>query len=118
MQLNAPWLKPAIWGAIVGSVATMIIGFSWMGWVLGGTAERIATERADSAVVVALTPSCVARFLQQPNAAVKLAELQKTDSWKQRQVVEEGGWATARGTKTPNTGVANACAEELVKAKS
>ena len=29
MQLNAPWLKPAIWGAVVGSVATMIVGFSW-----------------------------------------------------------------------------------------
>jgi hypothetical protein len=92
----------------------MIIGFSWMGWVLGGTAERMAAERSNSAV---LTPSCVARFMQQPNAGVKLAEFLKVDSWKQAQFVEDGGWATPRGSTTPNSGLANACAEELVKTK-
>lgn len=118
MQLQAPWLKPAAAGVIVGAIATMVVGFSWMGWVLGGTAERMAANRADSAVIVALTPSCVSRFLQQPNAAAKLAEFQKIDSWRQREFVEEGGWATPRGSETPNPGVATACAEELVKAKT
>lgn len=118
MQLKAPWLKPAVWGVVVGAVATMIIGFSWMGWVGGGTAERMAAERANSAVIVALTPACVANFMQQPNAATKLAEFQKIESWKQREFVEEGGWATPRGAKTPHSGVANACAEALVKAKA
>lgn len=118
MQLQAPWLKPAVWGVIGGAVATMIVGFSWMGWVLGGTAERMALERANSAVIVALTPACVASFMQQPTAAAKLAEFQKMDSWKQRQFVEEGGWATPRGDKAPNPGVANACAEALAKAKT
>jgi hypothetical protein len=117
MHMNAPWLKPAVWGAIIGGVLTMILGFSWMGWVLGGTAERMAAERASAAVVVALTPSCVARFMQQPNAAAKLKELQAVDSWKQREFVETGGWATSRGDKEPHTGVAGACAEELVKTK-
>lgn len=117
MQLHAPWLKPAVWGLIVGSVSTMIVGFSWMGWVLGGTAERLALERADAAVVVALTPSCVSRFMQQPHATDKLKELQGFDSWKQREFVEAGGWATSSGEKAPNSGVANACAEQLVKAK-
>jgi hypothetical protein len=117
MQLNVPWLKPAVWGVVVGAVATMIAGFSWMGWVLGSTAERMAAERSNTAVVVALTPACVASFMQQPNAATKLAEFRKIDSWRQRQFVEEGGWATPRGDKTPNSGVANACAEELVKHK-
>lgn len=117
MQLNVPWLKPAVWGAIVGAVVTMIVGFSWMGWVLGGTASRMATEQADAAVVVALTPSCVSRFMQQPNATAKLKELQATDSWRQREFVEAGGWATLSGDKTPNTGLASACAEQLVKAK-
>jgi hypothetical protein len=118
MQPQAPWLKPAVWGVIGGGVATMIVGFSWMGWVLGSTAERVAVERASSAVVVALTPSCVASFMQQPNAATKHAEFLKIDSWRQRQFVEEGGWATPRGGKTPNSGVASACAEELVKTKT
>jgi hypothetical protein len=118
MQWQAPWFKPAAWGVIVGAVATMIVGFSWMGWVLGSTAERMATERANTATITALTPSCVARFMRQPDAAAKLAEFQKIDSWKQRQFVEDGGWATPRGDKSPHSGLANACAEELVKTKA
>jgi hypothetical protein len=117
MRLHAPWLKPAVWGAIIGSVLTMILGFSWMGWVVGGTAERMAAERANAAVVVALTPSCVTRFMQQPNASVKLKEFQAIDSWKQREFVEAGGWATSSGDKAPNASVAGACAEQLIKAK-
>ena len=117
MQLQAPWLKPGVWGVVVGSVGTMIIGFSWLGWTLGSTAERMAADRTTSAVVVALTPSCVARFMQQPGAASKLAEFQKIETWKQGQFLEEAGWATPRGGKKPNSGVANACAEELVKTK-
>ena len=117
MQLNVPWLKPGIWGVVIGVIGTMIVGFNWMGWTLGSTAERLAVERSNSAVVVALTPTCVASFLQQPNAATKLAEFRKVDSWRQRQYVEEGGWATPRGDKSPNSGLANACAEELLKHK-
>lgn len=118
MSTKLPWLKPAAWGVIAGVVGTMFIGFTWLGWTLGSTAERVALERANAAVVVALTPACVASFLRQPGATVKLGEFQKTDSWKQRQVIEEGGWATPLGDKAPNSGLASACAEALVKAKT
>lgn len=118
MQLQAPWMKPAVWGAIVGSVVTMIIGFSWMGWVLGGTAEKMAAERANTAVVVALTPTCISKFMQQPNAAVKLKELQTIDSWKQTEFVEAGGWATLAGDTSPNSALASACAAQLLKPKA
>jgi hypothetical protein len=118
MRLNVPWLKPAIWGLICGAVGMMIVGFSWMGWVLGATAERMAIERANSAVIVALTPSCVANFMQQPRAAMRLAEFQKIETWKQQEFIEEGGWATPRGGKAPVSGLASACAEELAKAKT
>jgi hypothetical protein len=118
MKLHAPWFRPAVWGAIVGGVLTMIVGFSWMGWMLGSTAERLAVERSNAAVVVALTPSCVSRFMQQANAAGKLKELQAIDAWRQREFVEAGGWATASGDKAPNSNVASACAEQLVKSKS
>ena len=69
-------------------------------------------------LIVALTPSCVARFMQQPGAAAKLTEFQKIESWRQREFIEAGGWATARGDKAPNSGVATACAEELAKTKT
>jgi hypothetical protein len=49
---------------------------------------------------------------------VRLKELQELDSWKQREFVEAGGWATSSGDSTPNSNVANACAEPLLKAKT
>jgi hypothetical protein len=103
-----------VWGAIIGSVATMIVGFSWFGWVLQTTAERMAQERSNTAVVAALSPSCVARFMAEPNATVKLAELKKIDSWRQREFIEAGGWATPRGQGAANSAVAEACLEKLL----
>ena len=113
-----PWFKPAFWGAVVGIVVIWILGFTWWGWVLGSTAERLAKERTDAAVVVLLTPTCVERFMQQPEAMTKLTEFQKTAAWQQSQLVEKGGWATAPGSTTPNVAVARACAEQLTKTKT
>jgi len=93
----------------------MIIGFSWGGWVLDSTAKSMAQERATKAVVAVLTPICVEKFMAQPEATMKLAELQQTAAWNQRQVVEKGGWATAPGGTTPNSAVASACLEQLTK---
>jgi hypothetical protein len=117
-MLQVPWFRPAAWGVVVGAIGTMIVGFSWLGWTLGSTAERLAVERTNAAIVVALTPACVARFMQQPGASAKLAEFQKIDSWRQREFIEAGGWATLKGDKMPNSGLANACAEELAKTKT
>jgi hypothetical protein len=55
--------------------------------------------------------------MQQPDAAAKLKELQAIDTWRQSEFVETGGWATPRGDKTPHSGVAHACAEQLAKSK-
>src|SRR4029077_10893451 len=41
-----PGVKPAIWGAVAGAVAVTVVGFSSLGWTLGSTAERMATQRA------------------------------------------------------------------------
>jgi hypothetical protein len=119
MQRNVPWLKPALWGVVLGSAATMIVGFSWGGWTTGGAAERMATERSSSTLVVALTPVCVASFLEQPDGAEKLAAFQKIDSsWDQRTFIEKGGWATLDGATEPNAALATSCADALVKAKA
>lgn len=112
-----PGIKPAVWGAAAGAVGMAIVGFSWLGWTLGSTAERMASARADAAAVVALAPVCVAKFEGQADAALKLAELKKiSTSWDQRSFIEKGGWATLPGSATPNSAVADACAERLAKA--
>lgn len=119
MQVPRPmWLKPGIWGVIIGSVGTMIIGFSWLGWTLGSTAEKVARERTDVALTSALTPICVQSFLKQSDAPKKLTGLKEVDSWKQGEFVEKGGWATMPGSTAPAPGVGSACAEALLKTKA
>jgi len=110
-----PWVKPGAWGAVLGALGIMIIGFGWWGWTLGSTAESLAQERVNTALVAAFTPICVEKFMTQPDATVKLTEFQKTSAWRQQELVEKGGWATLPGSKEPNTKVAGACAGQLIK---
>jgi hypothetical protein len=112
------WLKPAFWGVVVGALGMMIIGFSWWGWVLGSTAEKMASERASTAVTAVLVPICVERFMGQADAAAKLAEFQRSGSWQQSQLIEKGGWATATGSNDPNAAVARVCAQQLANIKA
>jgi hypothetical protein len=112
-------VRPALWGAAAGAIALAIVGFNWGGWVTGGTAEAIATNRAETAVVTALTPICVDKFRQAADASANLAEMKKTNySWDQSKFVEKGGWATMPGSTYPNSAVARACAESLGSAKA
>jgi hypothetical protein len=108
------WCKPAFWGVASGAVGMMILGFAWGGWVLGSTAESMATARADEAVTAILVPICVEKFMGQAEAAVKLAEFQRSMSWQHSQLIEKGGWATGAGSKEPNKAVARLCAQQLV----
>jgi hypothetical protein len=110
-----PSLKPGIWGAVIGAAAISVVGFSSLGWTLDSTAERMARERAQTAVVDVLAPICVEKFQHQTDAATKLIEFKKvSSSWDRRSFIEKGGWATTAGTGAPNTAVATACAERLV----
>ncbi len=102
-------------GAAGGAILLAIIGFTWGGWVSGGTAEKMATQRADTAVVQALAPICVQNFRVQIDAATQLVNLQKLSSYEQRGFVEKGGWATIPGAAEANPAVARACADALSK---
>lgn len=102
-------------GAFVGAVATLVVGFNFAGWQLGSTAEKNATLRVNTALVQVYAPVCVEKFQKQVNAAVKLAELTKVESWRRDDYIKETGFATPPGSKTPNDPVAGACAEALSK---
>jgi len=106
-------LKPALLGAVAGAVAISVIGISSMSWTLGSTAERMAADRAESAVVSVLAPICVEKFQQQANSAAKLIEFKKAASWDQRALIEKGGWATTPGAEKMNSAVASACVDKL-----
>ena len=109
-----PSLKPGIWGAVIGAAAISVIGFSSFGWTLGSTADRMAKERAQTAVVGVLAPICVEKFQHQAGAVEKLAEFKKiSSSWDRRSLIEKGGWAITPGSEASNSAVAAACAEKL-----
>ena len=107
-------IKSLAWGVVLGSVGTMIVGFSWMGWTLGHTTARLVAAGSESAVVAALTPFCVSSYLKQPDAAQKLTSLREdTSEYTQREIVEKAGFATMPGKTEPSSGLAAACVTAL-----
>jgi pimeloyl-ACP methyl ester carboxylesterase len=97
----------------------MVIGFSWGGWMTGSTAIKLADERANSAVVAALAPICVEKFLQNSDAKANGQSCKRISSnWEQGQYLEKGGWATQPGASSPDYHLARACAEKLVQVKT
>ena len=113
------WIKPVLWGAVAGSVATMIIGFSYGGWMLSSTSARLAKAHADTAVTTALVPICVAKSKADGARVKKLGELKAlASSYDQRDFVTKTGWATVPGSDGPNNDVAEACAAALLKTAS
>jgi hypothetical protein len=110
--------KPWIQGIVVGAVAAMIIGFSWGGWVTGGSSDKQAASAAHDAMVAALAPICVDRFRAQADASTKLGELAKASTWERGGLIEKSGFAMMPGSKGADTDVARACAEILATPKT
>jgi hypothetical protein len=112
-------LKRLLQGAIAGAVVAMIIGFNWGGWTLGSTVEKVAKERADTAVVAALAPICVDQFRQAANASANLTDLNKISyAWDRGTSIEKGGWAIMPGSEKADSAVAKFCAETLGSLKA
>jgi alpha/beta superfamily hydrolase len=103
-------------GAACGAALAMIIGFSWGGWTLQSKAVQLADQKAEAAVVAALTPICVDKFEQAADAKTALAALKAEDTWKRDSFISKGGWATFPGNAS-NRDVAEACAKVLGEAK-
>lgn len=112
MQIPA-WVKPAVYGVILGSVGVMIVGFSFGGWVTGGTARQMVSTGSAEAVVTALTPVCVDISKRDPKLTERLAEIKAASAYRRADFVSNNGWATPPGSGGPNRQLANACAEQL-----
>jgi len=111
--------KTSLLGAVGGAIVLAIVGFTWGGWMTGGTADKLADQRVDTAVVAALTPICVEKFQQSGDAIANLAALKKISStWEQGRFIEEGGWATRPGATSPDYALGRACAEKLALVKT
>lgn len=108
-------IKLGLWSAVGGAILLAIVGFSWGGWVTGGTAQERAAEMTATAMVERLAPICLIRFGEDPEKDQKFEELKKASSWQRRTYVEEQGWATVLGEKEPDHEVADECVNRLMK---
>ena len=113
-QEARPTKTVVFWSWIASVILTMIIGFTWGGWVTGRTARTMAEDMAKDAVVERLAPICVAQFNQDPEKDQKLEELRETSSYQRRAYVQDQGWATMPGEEEPDREVVDECVRLLM----
>lgn len=107
------YAKPFLFGAAVGALVLMTVGFS-MGWVVtSGSASATATQLSERAVKDQLVPICVHQFSFEADSASKLVKLRGMGEWQREGFVKAEGWATMPGSDSPATGVARECAARI-----
>lgn len=105
-------------GAAVGAIGMALIGFTAGGWVTGGSAEALATQKSSSAVVAALASICHDNFRRSADAPARLVDLKKANSWELANLVEKAGWAKMPGSTSTDSAMARACGDLIVADKS
>jgi hypothetical protein len=105
------------WSTAGMMVLTIIVGFTWGGWVTGSAAVDRAKDAAENATAELAANICAFRFLHADDAGTQLAALKKESSYNRSSVIEDGGWVTLAGAKEPIDGAAGLCADQLMKAE-
>jgi hypothetical protein len=115
------WIKPALWGVVAGAIAWWIVLGAGLGWVSPTTAQKMASDKVQAAVVAVASPYCVSRFEQQANAVASWQALKKSASdYTQDDFIKKGGWAMLPGAKLDSDvadAIASACATNLLSLK-
>jgi hypothetical protein len=104
------------WACAFSVVATMVVGFTWAGWVSGGTAAEMAKKSAEGASASLAATICAVQFENDPAHLSQLASLNKAERWDRAGFITKGGWATLPGMKEPLPGAADLCAQQLTAA--
>jgi hypothetical protein len=112
------WLKPGIWGAVLGAVLMAIVGFSQLGWRTASSADAFAAERASDAVVAAMVPFCVAKALGDTDQAALTKFNTEQSAYSRADLVIKAGWATVGAAKSADNALAQACSVKLFTMKS
>jgi hypothetical protein len=90
-------------------VLTIIVGFSWGGWVTGGSVEKTTQD----VITQRMASICVGQFNQDPQKEEKLIALQEANSFQRDDYVKDQGWATMPGEAEANSKVADLCAKAI-----
>ncbi len=113
--------KRLLQGAAIGFALTVIVGFNWtgygFGWVTAGTADKLASKRAETATIAVLGPACADKFNAQADVIAKKAVLAKANSWDRRKLFEEE-WVRLPGSTYPNSDLVELCSALILKPQS
>ena len=104
------------WSCVGCAIATVIVGFTWGGWVTGGTAAKMAQDAAASSRDQLAAAFCAYRFEHSPDAATQLAALKKAQLWDRDDIIRNGGWVTLPGVKEPVSDAAGPCVDKIMSA--
>jgi hypothetical protein len=125
-QEYRPSKTALFWSCAASAVLAIVVGFSWGGWVTGGSATEMAEESSARARQEMAAVVCVDRFMAAPDASVQLAALKEiSTSYAQGKFVQDGAWAivpigngaeaTTRASSSDHRKAAGLCADELAK---
>ena len=106
------------WSCAGCAVATMIVGFTWGGWVTGGTADKMSSSAAGAARAELAAAMCVTRFMSGPDMSAQLAALKAANTWNRSDLIDKAGWTTPPGTENPVRGAADLCTTRVLEAKA
>ena len=102
------------WSCAGSVVVALVVGFTWGGWVTGGTARDMAETAGDESRYELASVICVEKFLAAPDAQERLVELKAAgSSYSQRQFIEAGGWAIMPTKDEAARQAADLCAKVL-----
>lgn len=120
IQANSSWsdYQPSktilVWACLVTAAATMVIGFTWGGWMTGSASQAQARTAGEVARGELASAICIERFSAAPDAAAQLTALKALpDGFKKREFIDAGGWSVMPGQKTPDRRGSEGCVAGL-----
>jgi hypothetical protein len=114
-EKGAITLGQLIGTCVAAVIVTLIVGFTWGGWVTGASAQAMAQKSTEQAVAERLGKICMAQAQQSADIQTQLEELKKVASYNRVKAVMEKPWAVMPGEDAADRAVADACADALMK---
>jgi hypothetical protein len=105
------------WSCAGCIVATLILGFTWGGWMTASTARKAVVQADYDARADMVAAICVRRFSASSDHVANLAALKGTDTWKRDEYITKGGWLKIDGQESEVSGASTLCAQRLIEAK-
>jgi len=106
-------VKPAAWGVIAGVVLTLIVGFWLGGWYTAGSAQKLASDATDKAIVDTLAPVCAAQYTSTATDEQK-ATLAKAATYDRADLIKKVV-TSIPGQTDISAPLANACGDAIAK---